>query len=430
MNRHLERGFALAELKRFTDAAAEFTKAAGGANNGAEDPLAHAALALLAVQQDRLNEAQRHLRQAQHLQADHPVVHLAAASLAMRRQRFAQARACVRAALRHEPNDADLLSLAALVEVIAGAQEEALALSERALAIDPAHVASLECALLASHQRDDHAAFPLYLARLRQAAPLSPLPETLAARDALFDDHLDLARRHVTTALRLDPHDLGAHELRFRCEALSHPVFRFCEGRIGSWRAPAWLRLLACFVPLACLIGVGAALDLQTPRWLNALSLPFVPLALAISVLLGWPSWSLLVRAPRDKLARQLIRLAGIYFLVPAVLAGTLAATQLALVTTNATVGGVAFLSVLLLCVWVLGTNRPDLRSLTPDRQLWLLGGAFSAGLLAQIIANHSSAEWPGKLLWTLNLAALGAMLLLTPKTPAASSLSKRTAVA
>lgn len=432
MNRHLERGFLLVELKRFADAAAEFAKACVGAGSGGSDPIAHAALALLAVHQDRLSEARRHLRQARRLHADHPVVHLAAAALALRSNRFAEARTCMRAALRHEPNDAELLGLAALAETAAGADAEAIAFAEHALAIDPTHVTSLECCVIASHRRQDETAFPVYLARLRQAAPQSTIPSELLAGDALFDDHLELAQKYTNEGLRLDPQALGSHQLRLRCTALAHPIFQLCQGRISSWRAPVWLRILICFVPMLCLVVVGIVFDLQTPRWLNVLCMPFVPVALAFSVLLGWPSWLLIAHALRDKFARKILRFARVFILIPAILTGALAASQAVLVATGGTVavGGIGFLSILLLCVWTLGTNRTDLRVLTPDRQAWLVGGAFFGGLLAQIAANTGSAAWPGKALWALNLAALGTMFLLTLKTPPTQSLSKRTAVA
>lgn len=431
MSRHLERGFALVELKRFDDAACEFAKASV-ATTGEHDLIGHAALCLLAVEAGLLAEAARHLTQAQRMMADHPVVHLAAASLAMRRQRYGQARAFVRSALRHEPNDADLLSLASLVESVAGNSTEAIALAERALAIEPAHVEALSTALFSAWRLEDRNAFALYLGRLRQAAPLAALPETILASDALFDDRLDLAREHTAKALRLEPENWASHELRIRCEALGHPLYRFCQGYAGPWRAPVWLRILACFTPMLLLIGIGSALNIQTPRWLNALCLPFVPFALALSVLLGWPSWWILVRAFRDRVARKILGVVKAYHVIPAVLAATLALSQAVMVASGGTVGvgGLALLSLLLFCFWQLGTHRGDLRLFTPDRQAWIVAGAFSAGLLAQVSKNTLASAWPGILLWGLNLAALGVTFLLMPKSPPVSSLSKRSAVA
>ena len=90
MSRHLERGFLLLDLRRFADAAGEFSRAAALA--GEDGAVGRAALAFTALRQDRVAEAARHVRSALATAPDHPAVLIAAAALEIRTHRPDRAR--------------------------------------------------------------------------------------------------------------------------------------------------------------------------------------------------------------------------------------------------------------------------------------------------------------------------------------------------
>jgi len=262
-----------------------------------ENGLAHALLALVLVELERLTEATDAARQAIHVQPGLAFAHYAHAMTLWKRNRMEDALAAVEEALRLEPEDADYHALRSAIYFDLRCWPEALAEAEAGLQFSPEHVNANNLRAMA-------------LVKLgRRAEAGATLEATLARAPENAWSHanqgwalLEAGRRkealgHFKESLRLDP--TGAHARAGIVEALKagNPLYAlmlryfFWMGRL-SGRTQGFLVLGGYFANQ----GLRALADAH-PGWRPWIG-PILA-AYAVFALLTWlsrPFFNLLLR--------------------------------------------------------------------------------------------------------------------------------------
>jgi Tfp pilus assembly protein PilF len=428
MNRHLERGLRLVELKRYTEAAQEFMQSTTVAGNEARG-LAFGA-GSLAMAGD-LKGADELIRQARQLDADDDAVIIMDSSVKLLQDRPREARACMHRLLAKHPLDADLLSLAAILEVACHDLTAGRAYADHGLSLDPCHESCLEAVIYTLSPQSPE--LPEFTRRLLACSPENATGHLSLATIAHAEDRLDDADRHLAESLRRDPGMNAAHALRGRLAATRHPIYRvLTEGRIGRRRIALGWRIAGLFLPMIiwlCCYAVFFA-DEKTAhaetsallRWVSVASMPQTLAVFWVVCILFWHVWHVFAYIIWRHPLRLFLRHEIPDLILPCLL-GLVAILAIGfyIATNDATFFGVACLAPLIHGSLTLALTRaaPSARTSAFVAAGMMMSGVIAA-LIGQLMAFPSST-----ILWTLVLINMALWCLLTPspaKDPSSST--------
>jgi tetratricopeptide (TPR) repeat protein len=201
-NAHFQRGSLLYEQGRFVEAAAELRMQLG---QNADDPLAHAMLALSLAQIDQLPEATDHAQRAIHLDPEQPFAFFALAQVMLRRNRYAEAQAAITEAIRLNPYNADYFAILASLNLRASKWLEALAAANQGLEIEPEHQLCTNLRAQALVNLGDKSAAAQTLGEALARRPDDAYTHANQGWSCLHRGDPKQAEIHFREALRLDP---------------------------------------------------------------------------------------------------------------------------------------------------------------------------------------------------------------------------------
>jgi tetratricopeptide (TPR) repeat protein len=201
-NAHFQRGSLLYEQGRFVEAAAELRMQLG---QNAEDPLAHALLALALAQSDQNEEATEHAQRAIHLDPEQAFGHFALAQVMLQRNRYAEAQAAISEAIRFNPYDADYFAILASLQMRKSKWREALAAANQGLEIEPEHQLCTNLRAQALVNLGDKAAAAATLGEALARRPDDAYTHANQGWSLLHRGDPHKALEHFREALRLDP---------------------------------------------------------------------------------------------------------------------------------------------------------------------------------------------------------------------------------
>lgn len=382
MSRNLERAILLYRQDRLDLAEKELRQILV---TNPHHPPAHAILAMCLSDMERFEEATSEARHAIHLAPDMPLGHYALAYVLNDRERLEEAREAIQEAIRLEPGGAEHFGLLATIELSRRDWSKALAAAEKGLELDPEDLqcTNVRAMALVKLGRNSEANATIDAALERD--PENAITHANMGWTLLHRGDPNKAMGHFREALRLDASLDFARAGIVEAMKARNIIYRWLLGYF-LWMArlsgkAQWGIIIGLYVLAKVLNGVAKANPVLAPYVFPLLGLYM------LFVLLTWigsPLFNLLLRFNRF---------------------GRLALSQEEITAANwlaVCLGGGALFAV----VYFLTYNT-----------FFLLVAIFSGTMAIPVsVTLRSSAGWPRKVLWayTLILAGLGTVAFLT----------------
>jgi tetratricopeptide (TPR) repeat protein len=291
---HLQRGSLLYEQGRYAEAAAELRLQLG---QHAEDPYAHALLALTLARMEQYPEATDHAQRAIHLDPEQAFGYFALAQVMLCRNRFGEAQKAITEAIRCNPYDADFYALLASLHLRASKWRETLAAANQGLEVEPEHQLCTNLRAQALVNLGDKAGATATLGEALARKPDDAFTHANQGWACLHRGNHRQAEIHFREALRLDPEMEWARAGIVESLKARNFIYR------GMLAYFLWMSRLSPGVRWGLVIGAffGAQMLGRVAQQSPLLALIFLPFALVyfVFVLLTWLSdsfYNLLLR--------------------------------------------------------------------------------------------------------------------------------------
>jgi Flp pilus assembly protein TadD len=199
---HFHRASVLYQQGRYDQAIGELHLHLG---QTADDPVAHALLALCFAHKEQYAEATGSAQRAVHLAPDQPLGHYALAQIMLDRRRLPEAKLAIKEAIRLDPRDPDYFAILAGIYLQESRWHEALAAANEGLQADPEHPLCTNFRAQAQVKLGDRAAAAATMAQALARQPDDAYTHANQGWTLLHEGDANRALEHFREALRLRP---------------------------------------------------------------------------------------------------------------------------------------------------------------------------------------------------------------------------------
>jgi len=294
MTASIQRAELLIDQGRFDLAEAEIRRALAA---DANDPAAHALLALCLDAQKKHRQAMQAARQAIALAPDFPFAHYVLAVAHHNQREYKEARACIHEAIRLDPAQADFRALLATTLFNAERWAEALAAADEGLALDAEHVECLNLRAMALTKLGRTAEAHQSISAALRRSPENADAHANTGWTLLNQNKPQQSLEHFREALRLEPGNDWARAGLVEALKARNPIYRLLLAYF------LWMMKLDSRVRMGVIFGGyvvyrlmrGAA---ETQPQVTPFVLPFIILYIGFVWLtwLGVPLFNLILR--------------------------------------------------------------------------------------------------------------------------------------